>query len=251
LLFVFALWLIGATAGVLGLRLLLDGLRWLDRGFGATEVIVLDVLHLAFPVAFALLLAERARHLSLAHRLPRWLLVLSAWFLGALAGSLALQLLTATLRWLDQPFGTPALVADALLVAVATASAFTLSSFVQAHPLPHTIPNVPLRAIRRATLAAVLGLYFLTWAYGVPAVSTQLFRSSIDTYRHSHLLSDPYYREHYPFVKHSFGVPLLPGIVLVYYESQLGGQSGAGGWHVFAWWGSGQKRLAYYCRWVS
>lgn len=136
-------------------------------------------------------------------------------------------------------------------MAVAIASAFALSSWVQAHTLPHAISSVSWKVIRRAALAAVLSLYFLTWAYGVPAVTTQLFRSDIDSYKHSNLLGDPYYREHYPVVKLSFGVPLLPGIVLVYYESQLGGQSGAGGWHVFAWWGSGQKRLAYYWRWVS
>ncbi len=37
--------------------------------------------------------------------------------------------------------------------------------------------------------------------------------------------------------------PLLPGLLVVYHDSQIGGQSGWGGWVVYAWWGTGSRRI--------
>ncbi len=246
-----ATWVVGAAAGLLAARLLVGAWRWLEGGYAAAAVILLDVLRLAFPVTFALVLAERLQRHPRARTLPRWPLILSAWFVGALTGVLAFALLAASLRWLDQPFGPPRLIGDGLFAAVAVTSALALSSWVRSRVLPHVTETVSWRPLRRAMLALFLGLYCVTWGFGVPAVTTELVRRDVATFKHSHTIGDPDYRERYPVLNASFGAPLLPGIVLVYYESQLGGQSGAGGWHLFAWWGFGTRPLAFFWRWLS
>ena len=247
----FGAWVLGASVATLAVRLVLGALSWLDGGFGATEVIVFDAIRLAFPVAFALVLSEWVQRRTTALRIPRWFLVLTAWLVGAVAGSLSFHVIAESLRWLDQPFGLPRVIGDALLLAVAIAGALLLSSWVKGHALPGVARLVSRPFLRQTMFGGLLGLYLITWAFGVPAVTTSLFRRDLARYKSSALITDPDYRRHYPVITASFGVPLLPGIVLVYYESQLGGQSGAGGWHLFAWWGLSERSIAFYMRWVS
>ena len=244
-------WTLGAAGALVALRLLAAPLRWLDRAHGPGPVITLEVLQLASPVVGALLLAQWARTRPRFAQLPTWLVVFFSWVVGALCGTAALHGLFASYRWLSEGYGTSRSVSDALSMALAIASAFLLARLVHTwapRAFPHGIPRLP---VRRAVTGLLLLLYLATWAFGVPAATTHLTSRDLAAYKRAYAGSDRVYWERYPRLAASFGIPLLPGIVLVYYESQLGGQWGAGGWYLFAWWAVDQRPLSFHPRWLS
>ena len=244
-------WTLGAAGAIVALRLLAVPFRWLDRAYGPGPVITFEVLRLAFPVAGALLLAQWLQTRPRFTTQPRWLVTLCSWVVGALGGTGALHGLFVVFRWLDEGFGTSRTVADALSVALAIACALFLARWVHATAPRAIAQRISSLPVRRAVAALFLGLYLATWAFGVPAATTHLISRDLAAYKRAYAGNDRIYWERYPRLGASFGAPLLPGLILVYYESQLGGQWGAGGWYIFAWWALDERPLSFHPRWLS
>ncbi len=244
-------WTLGAAGAIVALRLLAMPFRWLDRAHGPAPVITLEVLRLAFPVAGALLLAQWAQTRPRFAAQPRWLVTFCSWVVGAVGGTGALHGLFVAFRWLDEGFGRSRAVADALSIALAIASAFLLARWVHTVAPRAIAQHISGLPVRRAAAGLLLALYLATWAFGVPAATTHLISRDLAAYKRAYAGNERIYWECYPRLGASFGVPLLPGIVLVYYESQLGGLWGAGGWYIFAWWALAERPLSFHPRWLS
>ena len=107
------------------------------------------------------------------------------------------------------------------------------------------------RKLRLIVGSAVVFSWVATGALGVPAVLTSLSNRSVNAYkwfvqREAIPLSAPF-----PRLEAAVAVPVLPGVILVHYGAQLAGQAGGGGWHLYAWWGSGSRELYAWPRWMS
>ena len=182
----------------------------------------------------------------------KWLLTFCAWVVGAAVGIASLTLLTTVLRWIAEGHeAEQVIVAEAISFAFPIAGALLLARWVQSPAFSSLALRISSRRLRASAVALLIALYLATWAFGVPAVTTHLVRRDIEAYKQSYTGKDPDWWKQFPYVRSAFGIPILPGLVVVYYESQLGGLWGAGSWYIFAWWGVGQHELSSSWRWIS
>lgn len=244
-------YVLGAIAGGAVLRALEELFRWFERADTASSVITSEAIRLAAPVVGALTLARWIRGRTAAHS-SRWRGIIIAWSAGAVIGTVALRSLQVAVRWIGHADTvSSAITAEALRFMFPVVGALVVRRCCRDYAKRTSWPDRPFGRVRVAAAAVIFGLYLATWAFGVPAAITHLVNSDVADYKRVYAGKERLYWERYPFQKASFGAPLLPGIVLVYYESQLGGQWGAGGWHVFAWWAVAQRELYFSWRWLS
>jgi hypothetical protein len=255
-----ATWTSGALLGLGSLYLLLACGRWIVAGTSPAQVIAWYATQLAFVLAGGAAATRLLRFRILPQPPPatapaanRFLILrLGAWLGGGLAGFLALRLLLAGAEWLRQDWAAPQILArDAIRLTFAVGGAALLDSLVPRLNEPTSTPRRMAKRGRSAVVHLLLAAYGVTWAFGVPAVTTRLVHDDVIAFKKAYANKEIGWWQHYPSIGTSFGVPLLPGIVLVYYESQLGGLWGSGGWHLFAWWATGEHEIASSWRWLS
>lgn len=183
-----------------------------------------------------------------------WTLTIACWLVGAAVGVLLMWAVPAAIDWLAVPLSNEQVFARELVrLAISVACALSLGHWARRRLLGTERKAAPggLARHRTATLVLVAALYSVTWAFGVPAVITRLTEGTINSYKAECTGKDHLWWENYPYICVRFGAPVLPGVVVVYYENQLGGQWGGGGWHVVAWWGVGQRELFRSTTWLS
>jgi len=100
-------------------------------------------------------------------------------------------------------------------------------------------------------LIALASSYFLTWAFGSPAAQTALTRRTVEYYKQLQASDDPPRGKDYPWLRSSVSFPLAPGVVATYYENQLAGLNGWGGWVFHFWYVTGVKELGFWTFWLS
>lgn len=262
-------WLVGAVGGAALVHLAEIVSHWLRQGISTSAVIVVEAIRLGLAIAGALLLGRWARSLPITSLLQRlsvghlrdggrnvklsgWLVTLVAWLVGAIVGSAVLHLAWIANFWLEEGYSTSAAIArEAIHLAFPIAGALLLGRWARAHPITDLPQRVLARRIRSVCIVAVFGLYLATWAFGVPAVTSHLVQRDLEVYKDAYADKPLAYWKSWPRLESTFGAPLLPGVVLVYYDFQLGGQWGAGGWYVFAWWGTGEREIHFSWRRLS
>jgi hypothetical protein len=95
----------------------------------------------------------------------------------------------------------------------------------------------------RWVAAIVLAAYGITWAFGVPGVITSLTSQEIEEYKRGAVYWQGAASSPYPRIRTLASFPVLPGLIVVYHDAQIAGQSGWGGWVFYVWWGKGSKRI--------
>lgn len=104
---------------------------------------------------------------------------------------------------------------------------------------------------KHVILLALASSYFLTWAFGSPAAQTALTRRTVEYYKQLQASDDPPRGKDYPWLRSTVSFPLAPGVVATYYENQLAGLNGWGGWVFHAWYVTGVKELGFWTFWLS
>ena len=173
--------------------------------------------------------------------------VLAAAFAGVVAVEYTHHLLGYRFVGLfgPQPWQTSvyALVHLAIPVVAAAGVAFSLRAW---WPWPVSLPAVTGR--RRWLSGILAGGYALTACVGVPTVQTDLTDMALREYS----FEREYRESDSPLTSRAFmAVPLLPGVVVTYYEYQAGGLNGRGGFYLYLWYGTGVRYVTRYTTWVS
>ena len=140
----------------------------------------------------------------------KWLLTFCAWVVGAAVGIASLTLLTSVLRWIGEGHGAEqVIVAEAISFAFPIAGALLLARWVQSPAFSSLALRISSRRLRVSAVALLIALYLATWAFGVPAVTTNLVRRDIESYKRSYTGKDPDWWKQFPYVRSAFGIPSL------------------------------------------
>jgi hypothetical protein len=107
------------------------------------------------------------------------------------------------------------------------------------------------RGWRRLVISLAIAAYLFTWAFGVPAVQTSLDAHTVTAYKHMKEQWPQEVREGHPYMKSYVSLPILPGLILTYYECQYARLAGLGGWRVHLWWLTGVKEIFCLRSWIS
>ena len=94
-------------------------------------------------------------------------------------------------------------------------------------------------------------IYALTWAFAVPAVTTEMARSEIAIYKRLKAEGDNRVWDAHPRIGFFASFPIAPAIILTYHEYQVAGLWGEGSWDLSAWYGVGVYRIVGMRTWIS
>src|SRR5581483_2492451 len=174
----------------------------------------------------------------------------AAFFIAALLSALAVALLPLLLDWLrdtSESVDTVAIglgfflpIALGLWAALRTRKRLRQndSSIAAVAAALGAIPVVTqVRAIRlrRAAWLLVALLYFVTWAFGVPAVQSRYSQDEISLYKRLEAKSHGPEWKPFPTIRTQFALPILPGTILCFHEYVVAGLWGWGGWSLHLW----------------
>jgi hypothetical protein len=105
--------------------------------------------------------------------------------------------------------------------------------------------------IPRVLAYALVGAYLLTWVFGVPAAQSDVTRFAIDEYKRMRTTYPDQVFASHPWIRFTAAVPIAPGVIVTYYEYQMAGLYGFGGWGLHVWYVRGTRQLASWPVWLS
>jgi hypothetical protein len=115
---------------------------------------------------------------------------------------------------------------------------------------PGTLPPWR-RRVSKVALWLVGLAYLVTATFGSPAVQSDLDRRSFEAWKRLEARDHSPGWQEFPVIKTLLALPVAPGLIATYHESQIGMLAGWGGWQLHLWYGSAPKRLVRLTMWVS
>jgi hypothetical protein len=186
---------------------------------------------------------------------------LGIFLLGVGATYVSLALLVLLVRFMDVPGSDLRIVTiEITKLALSVAGGVALARFAsgrlsrgrfsQARPTPAESHAAYLRLSRWA-LGALGVAYFVTWAFGVPTVQSDLENQAVRTYKELEARDHDRDWQNFPRIRTFFALPVFPALILTYHEYQVAWLHGWGGWQLHVWYPGHIRRIGSKMAWIS
>jgi hypothetical protein len=157
------------------------------------------------------------------------------------------------ISWSDQTSLKIFKLTTVLAPVVSLAASFKLSSFLNKWYAENQLEGYPVfnKILFLENLSyfkkIFITCYFITWAFGIPAVNTMNTKTAINSYKAIYKTTD----NNFPSIRGNFAIPLLPGVILMSHSYTLAGLNGWGGISLFCWYIVGENKIISIPFWVS
>ena len=92
----------------------------------------------------------------------------------------------------------------------------------------------------------LLILYFITWAFGVPAIHNRAASDVIFAWEQKLEFGNVDARPVKPSCRFGVAFAIFPGLIVSRYDSQTSSTGAESGWSIYLWYGLGIKRIFFY-----
>jgi len=102
------------------------------------------------------------------------------------------------------------------------------------------------KRIIRAVMTLFIILYFITWAFGVPAIHNRVASDVTLAWEQKLEVGNVDARPVKPSCRFGVAIAIFPGLIVSRDDSQASSTGAESGWSIYLWYGFGIKRIFFY-----